>query len=474
MSKFINSNEAASSSLMLWQTKPTQVSIKDTYDIKVWPITNIFNDAPISFSIPEQPHGMMKDINIVTKFKIQKDGKDITEIQDNLSVINNISNSLWQVVDVNINGRTNLMQPMKQAYPYTSFFNMVFNHDDSHADYLEYKELFVMDEKLDITVPEIVFNELTKNQQKDKAVNVTTKAISDAIAGANSKVQKGGNNGVNKALSKRAKRVAGGQSVTLSSRLHCPLFNTSKVLPTNMKIRITLTRNTDDFLLLCKDEMKYSVVIEDVYLQVTYFKPEFSTQQQIESLLEKDAIPYFIQRPELIVRPITSSAKIIRINDIFPDKLPSYAFFCLQKSVNFEGKKSTNPFKFLPMEKFNLFLGGKPYFQDGLEGEIETDTEKAEFSQFFIQLYKTIGKDYKGNCLLNSNNFYQHFCVGVSFTADKSPSNVNYLNLQERGSCSVEIDTGEDNGLTDSILLVYALFDRQIKINSNREIEIIE
>ena len=37
------------------------------------------------------------------------------------------------------------MQPLKNAYPYTSFFNMVFNHDDSPVDYLGYKELFFMD-----------------------------------------------------------------------------------------------------------------------------------------------------------------------------------------------------------------------------------------------------------------------------------------------------------------------------------------
>ena len=103
MSKFTNSNEAISSSLMLWQTKPTQVSVKESYDTKVWPISNIFNEGPITFSIPEQPHGMMKNIEIVTKFKIQKDGKDFSVEQDNLSIINNFANSLWQIVDVTIN-----------------------------------------------------------------------------------------------------------------------------------------------------------------------------------------------------------------------------------------------------------------------------------------------------------------------------------------------------------------------------------
>ena len=138
MSKFTNSNEAISSSFMLWQTKPTQVSVKESYDTKVWPISNIFNEGPITFYIPEQPHGMMKNIEIVTKFKIQKDGKDFSVELDNLSIINNFPNFLWQIVDVSvtINGRSNIMQLLKNAYPYTSFFNMVFNHDDSQVFFL--------------------------------------------------------------------------------------------------------------------------------------------------------------------------------------------------------------------------------------------------------------------------------------------------------------------------------------------------
>ena len=73
----------------------------------------------------------------------------------------------------------------------------------------------------------------------------------------------------NQALYTRAKRVAKGQSVTTYSKLHCPLFNTNKVLPTRMDIRITLTKYTDDFLPLCPKDEKYSISIEDVHLQVT-------------------------------------------------------------------------------------------------------------------------------------------------------------------------------------------------------------
>ena len=114
------------------------------------------------------------------------------------------------------------------------------------------------------------------------------------------------------------------------------------------------------------------------------------------------------------------------------------------------------------------------FFQDELEARLKTDSQEPDFTQFLVQLYKTLGREYKGNCLINSKNFYTHFCAAASFTADKSPANASYLNLQEQGSCSIEIDTGKDSGLTNCLLIVYALYDRQIKINPDRSIDIIE
>ena len=61
-----------------------------------------------------------------------------------------------------------------------------------------------------------------------------------------------------------------------------------------------------------------------MYIYKTYYKPQDAIQRKIESLLESEPIPYFVQRPELIVRPITATTKVIRVNDIFPSKLPSY------------------------------------------------------------------------------------------------------------------------------------------------------
>ena len=49
----------------------------------------------------------------------------------------------------------------------------------------------------------------------------------------------------------------------------------------------------------------------------------------------------------------------------------------------------------------NIFIGGKPFFQDELEARLKTDSQEPDFTQFLVQLYMTLGREYKGNCLIN-------------------------------------------------------------------------
>ena len=295
MEKFMKSKESISSSLLLWNQRSTQVSIEETYDIKVWPITNILNDGPINFNIPSQPKGMMSDIHICTKIKLQKDGGEITRRENLVSFTNNFANSLWGQVDVQVDDRVDITQSMRNAYAYQTFFNHVLNTESTHTDYLFHNELFKMDEAItkDLEESERTFLTWNKNIDIEKDIDDSgdektpeeKKAIVDRVKdiiydydrndifnsireihrglgytphltiGLIKKYFNLITNGYipiiqNVAATDRVKSLNRGESITLHSKLQCPLFNTSKRLPTDMKIRISLTKNSDDFYLL--------------------------------------------------------------------------------------------------------------------------------------------------------------------------------------------------------------------------------
>ena len=232
-------------------------------------------------------------------------------------------------------------------------------------------------------------------------------------------------------------------------------------------------------ILLCNDNAGYSVVLEDCYLNVTYYRVRDEILSLLESRIAEEPIPYFISRPEIIIRPITQNSRIIRMSDIFTDTLPPYAFFTLQRSRDFDGRVKTNPFIFYPFKTFQFYRNGIPYFTDPLEVATIKEVRDDDYAyrgigEYMRQLYRTIGSDATGNCLIDSTNFHLNFMVGISFGADKPSLAEKHLNLQEKVSTYLEIDMGVEEVPQDLILIVYAVFDRQVQIDSHRMIRIIE
>ena len=124
-------------------------------------------------------------------------------------------------------------------------------------------------------------------------------------------------------------------------------------------------------------------------------------------------------------------------------------------------------------------MDGVPYFKDPLEVASVTKANEdyfyTESGDFLRQLYRTIGKDLKGDCLINSSNLHLNFIVGISFGADRSSLSENHLNLQTKSSTYLEIDMGINKDIpSDMVLITYAVYDRQIQIDADRKVQIIE
>ena len=62
----------------------------------------------------------------------------------------------------------------------------------------------------------------------------------------------------------------------------------------------------------------------------------------------------------------------------------------------------------------------------------------------------------------------------MSFGADRSSTNDKHLNLQESASTYLEIDVGINEVPSDMVLICYAVYDRQIQIDVDRRVRIIE
>ena len=135
MMKFKDSRDSVNSELLLWKESTTQVSVKDVFDLKVHPISSVYNEGSIHFDIPSQSRGMLSNIDIISTFKVMN-GTSKLEDNDNCSIVNNISNALWEMVQVELGDRVSIMQSMRNSYAYQTFFNYCFTSDPNRSSYL--------------------------------------------------------------------------------------------------------------------------------------------------------------------------------------------------------------------------------------------------------------------------------------------------------------------------------------------------
>ena len=438
MSKFTASAESIDSALLLWDVKPTQTSIESVYETKVFPTTSFENEGPINFDIVPQQNGELVDIEIHTKWRV-KNGTDVMASYAYCSFINNISNAFWSFVNVQIGEYGNLLQSMNLSYCYHTYFDMCFNHETTREDYLFNSELF----KMDVGT--------SKNQSQN--VHFFRTNVADELT-------------PNTAAIARAELIAESKSVKMVSKLHCPILRHGKVLPTQCRIRVSLQKNRDSFLLMAAEDSNFKINIEDVFLKCKYLKPtDFIVKCQEDKLVRQPAL-YDIDYPEITTRSIPTGERLVTFNRLFLKKIPKIAFFCMQNSDDLPGRYAGNPFGFTPIRSFQIYVDNVQYFTEPLVMENHSDSR-----DMLMQLYKAIGKEYKGNCLINSKNFNINQIIAVPLTDDRT--HMSHMNLKKYRDIRVEIDIGY-NTPHPHTLIIYSLYDRLIQIDSQRNLTIVE
>ena len=417
MSKFIESEEGMPQELIPFSAKSTQVMIKGMHEVKYSPINSFETSDTVNFVIPAQHNQMIKNVEIVTKFKI----KAGTAPDPNVTLVSNPANSLWKQVDIVLNNKVQLSNPMQQSSVYESFFSTILNVDQEREDVIFSNQGFLLD----------------KGSDKTTADNTT-----------------------NASGKKRAKLILSGKSVTLISDLYCSLFKNPKLLIPGLEFTISLTKNKPEFLLMAKTG-DFEIVIEKVYLNATFVQPEPYYLSMLEEKLKTTPAIYDGHRTEISTFGIQSGVTKYQFNNLFRGPLPHFMVLCVQDRNAISGDYKANPFTFHPFKSIQIYINNREYFSDPLESSADDNT------LMMNHFYKALGYDVKGTCLINRDNFRAHFMVPVALSRDRTVK--FHHNLQEVADFKVEITF--DTAVKDNqVLMVYAVYDQIIKIDKERNI----
>ena len=267
---------------------------------------------------------------------------------------------------------------------------------------------------------------------------------------------------VNKAALARSKLIELGKTVTLISDLNSSLFKSGKLLPSNIDVRLSLTKNYDGYVLLEAENGDHKVKFIKCYLRVTMQQPgDFCLNLMEQKLLKTPAI-YQAEEGKVSFHSIAAGNEQVTINNLFPQgKLPIMFTFGVQDRTALGNARNKNPFTFYPMKKVQIYIDGKPYFPSALEGT----------TMHFDSFYQTIGYKTAGECLIEPSNYAIHPLIAVDLTADRT-ANKHHLNLTKTGEVKLDIEF-EQAAADGLIVLVYSYYDRIIEINSDRSVRII-
>ena len=436
MTKYINSSEAITSNLLLWDPLHTQTSIAETHVLEVYPQTSIDYSDTVTFLIKACPKLMIENIEIISEIRVLTAAGGNPGANTNVSVVSNLANALWRSVDVVIGGQ-NILQSFDNSYNIGSWFDIALNTPSYRSPYLLDKEVFLMDEAT------------------SKATSEDTTIYPAEEAGVRPPP-------ANKSALSRGKMIEGGKSVTLISDLNCSLFKTGKLLPSNLDVRLSLTKNYDGYVLLEEAAGTHKLKFDKCFLRVTMQQPTDFCLNLMEQKLLKTPALYQSEEGKVSFHSIPAGNALVTINNLFPQgKLPVMFTFGVQDRTAFGNARNKNPFTFHKIKKVQVYVDGKPHFPSAIQGT----------TMQFDSFYQTIGYKTTGDCLINPTNYNIHPLFAVDLTADRT-ANKHHLNLSRSGEVKLDIEFPADaaEGL---ILLVYSYYDRIIEINSDRNLRIL-
>ena len=430
MTKYVNSSEAVTSNLMLWDPLHTQTSIVETHVVEVYPQTSIDYSDTVSFLIKASPKLMLQNIEVITEIRVLTATGGAPEQNTNVSVVSNLANAIWRSVDVVIGGQ-NILQSFDNSYNIGSWFDIALNTSKKRSHYLLQKELFLMDEAVN----------------KANSESSVIHPVADVV---------------NQSARHRAHMVDQGKSVTLISDLACSLFKSGKLLPSNLDVRVSLTKNYDGYILIEPANGTHKIKFDKCYLRVTFQQPSDICLNLMEQKLLKTPAIYQAEEGRVSFHSIPAGNELVTINNLFPQgNLPVLFTFAVQDRTAYGNARNKNPYTFHPMKKVQVYVGGKPYYPSAVQGK----------TMLFDSFYQSIGYKTDGECLITPHNYNIHPLLAVDLTPDRT-ANKHHLNLSKSAEIKLNIEFPEaaPDGL---ILLVYAYYDRIIEINSDRSIRVL-
>ncbi|KAJ8030074.1 hypothetical protein HOLleu_29650 [Holothuria leucospilota] len=433
-----HSCECAKSELDLFTIPPTQTSIERGDWKEYRPLSTINTGGPIEFFVSGsgEEYIDLDQTQLYVRAKITKKDGSALEDDDAVGPVNLFLQSLFNQVDVALNGRE--ISSATPTYPYRAMIETLLNY--SHAT------------KMDQLTSALFY--------KDTAGKMDVADPGAAAAAANM------------GLKKRSRFTNGSKEVELIGRLHSDIFCQEKYLLSGVDLRLKLTPSKDSFVLMSSgQDPEYRVMLQQVSLFVRKVKIAPSVLIAHAKALESDTAKYTVRRVQTKILSVPAGNYSLNEDHVFLGQLPKRIVIACVDSDAFNGSYTKNPFHFKhnKINNLALYYDGVQIPTKPLKPNFNADDAATHSVRSYFTLFTGTHKNYRDESVGISREDYPagYTLFAFDFTPDLSDG--GHFNLVKEGNLRLEMNFAEALPRTINVI-VYAEFDNVIEIDKVRNI----
>ena len=252
------------------------------------------------------------------------EGAARSSIYDKAGVVNNILHSMFESVEVKISDEN--ITKMDRNQPYRAYMSILCNYGAA-----EHKTYFRLSGWSKDT---------SGHMEKAGEENIGWVTRKKMLKGSTRKFE-----GIGKLMS--------------------PIFFQSKLLPTQVSMRIKLEKKSPQFYVMAADNnIRFDVILKEVVLMVQKVSVVPGLRQSYISLMEEGKpIPYFLNTPYTTHYAIDKDSTDFVKDNLFSGRLPTKIVLAMVATDAYHGRQTKNPFNFqhFGLMEVCLYKDGAPY-----------------------------------------------------------------------------------------------------------------
>ena len=394
------------------------------------PISTTTSKGPFSFIIPNDPEKFtnIESLRLHGKMRIgKKDGDKFANLTgENVSTVNNIFNSLWSSINVQLN-ETEITDPSSRWYAFKSYF-------ENHLSY----------------------------STPTKENILAFKGYIKDTPGKFDDVGNGGHNSSNDGYLKRQKMFEESKWVYFCINIHADITTLRKFIPPNVKMMLELRRNSDEFCLLSHQSIdNFKIELEDVRVRVNRIESSTEVSKYYANELKMGKMPRLSIDRSLLKTYTVSQGRmdLSEYNIISGRQLPDQIIVGIMEEGAHSGDITKNPFHFQDFDISEACLVVNGRREPPELYRVNKDSgDKADLYNSFLENVG-VGIDDR-ECGITYDDFY-----GGSFLLvwDRTQDKCNRFHRHEQDSGSIDIYLKTRTALSKTVtVVIYATYSADI------------